>query len=75
MWPERLYQQFSDPVEENRFDDALVLNYNIGFLDVCHRPYKELSEAGIASHERIYQVAMGEVEPFDDVPEYLPKLY
>jgi len=55
-----------------RFDGE---NYNIGFLDVCNRPYKELSEAGIASHERIYQVAMGEVEPYDDVPEYLPKLY
>ena len=50
-------------------------NYNIGFLDVCNKPYKELSEAGIASHERIYEVAAGEVEPYDDVPEYLPKLY
>jgi hypothetical protein len=55
-----------------RFDGE---NYNIGFLDVCHRPYKELSEAGIASHERIYDVASGTVEPFDDVPEYLPKLF
>jgi hypothetical protein len=55
-----------------RFDGE---NYNIGFLDVCNRPYKELSEAGIASHERIYEVAAGEVEPYDDVPEYLPKLY
>ena len=50
-------------------------NYNIGFLDVCNRPYKELSEAGIASHERIYQVAMGDVDPYDDVPQYLPKVF
>lgn len=32
QWPRRLYEQFSDPVEANRFDDALVENYNIGFL-------------------------------------------
>jgi hypothetical protein len=50
-------------------------NYNIGFLDVCNRPYQELGEAGIASHERIYDVAAGKVKPYNDVPEYLPKLY
>ena len=31
-WPQRLYQQFTDPIPENRFDEPLVLNYNIGFL-------------------------------------------
>ncbi|MCP5113256.1 MAG: hypothetical protein GY953_20690, partial [bacterium] len=55
-----------------RFDGE---NYQIGFLDVCNRPYKEMSQAAIASHERIYQVAAGRAEPYDDVPEYLPKLY
>jgi len=55
-----------------RFDGE---NYNIGFLDVCNRPYKELAQAAIASHERIYAVAAGGVEPFDDAPEYLPNLY
>jgi hypothetical protein len=53
-----------------RFDGE---NYNIGFLDVCNRPYEELCEAGIAAHERIYEVAAGEVEPFSDAPEYLPR--
>ncbi len=50
-------------------------NYNIGFLDVCHRPYREMAEAAIASHEQVYEVAAGTVAPFDDVPEYLPKLF
>ncbi len=31
-WPERLYDQFTDPVPEARFDDPLASNYNIGFL-------------------------------------------
>ena len=31
-WPQRLYEQFSDPNPEVRFDEPLVLNYNIGFL-------------------------------------------
>jgi hypothetical protein len=53
-----------------RFDGE---NYNIGFLDICNQPYKELCEAGITTHERIYEVAAGELEPFDDAPEYLPR--
>ncbi len=55
-----------------RFDGE---NYNIGFLDVCNRPYEEMAAAAIASHEQIYEVAAGRVKPFADVPEYLPKLY
>jgi hypothetical protein len=55
-----------------RFDGE---NYNIGFLDVCHRPYPELSAAAIASHERMYAVADGKTPPFADAPVYLPKLF
>lgn len=54
-----------------RFDGE---NYNIGFLDVCHRPYEELGAAAIASHEQLYDIASGKVKPFADVPEYLPVL-
>jgi len=50
-------------------------NYQIGFLDVCNRPYKPLAEAARASHERMYQVAVGEAEPYDDEPRYLPLLF
>jgi len=55
-----------------RFDGE---NYNIGFLDVCNRPYEPLAEAARRSNERIYAVARGEVEPYDCEPEYLPRLF
>lgn len=55
-----------------RFDGEC---YNIGFLDVCNRPYPELCAAARASHERVYAVATGELPPFDDAPEYLPLLF
>ncbi len=32
QWPKRLYDFFTDPNPAGRFDQALVLNYNIGFL-------------------------------------------
>jgi hypothetical protein len=55
-----------------RFDGEA---YNIGFLDVCNKPYSDLSQAAIQSHERIYDLANGKEKPFDEVIEYLPKLY
>jgi hypothetical protein len=55
-----------------RFDGEC---YNIGFLDVCHRPYEPLCTAARASHERMYDVAIGRIQPFDDAPEYLPRLF
>jgi hypothetical protein len=47
-------------------------NYNIGFLDICNRPYDEIGSAAIASHERLYRVAAGDAAPFSDRPQYLP---
>jgi hypothetical protein len=55
-----------------RFDGEC---YNIGFLDVCNRPYEPLAAAARASHERLYQVAAGEITPVQDAPEYLPMLF
>lgn len=55
-----------------RFDGE---NYNIGFLDVCNRPYEQLAAAARASHERIYDVANATVKPYHDVPAYLPRLF
>ncbi len=31
-WPERLYDMWTSPVEADRFDSPVVLDYNIGFL-------------------------------------------
>lgn len=55
-----------------RFDGE---NYNIGFIDVCNRPYTPLADAARASHKRLYQVAAGQVAPYDAEPEYLPLLF
>jgi hypothetical protein len=55
-----------------RFDGE---NYNIGFLDVCNRPYEPLAAAARASHERLYSVTLGQADPFNDAPEYLPRLF
>ena len=49
--------------------------YNIGFLDVCNRPYSELSQGAIQSHERMYDLTTGKEKPFDEAIDYLPKLY
>jgi hypothetical protein len=55
-----------------RFDGE---NYNIGFMDVCNRPYDPLATAARASHERLYRVATGAIAAYNDAPEYLPKLF
>ncbi len=55
-----------------RFDGE---NYNIGFLDVCNKPYEPLAEAARTSHERMYRVASGLEPPYDEPVEYLPKLF
>ena len=55
-----------------RFDGE---NYNIGFLDVCNRPYEPLCQAARITHERLYAVAAGETQPFEDEPHYLPLLF
>jgi len=64
--------QMYDESMLGRFDGE---NYNFGFYDVCHRRYEPLGAAARQSHERLYQVAAGEVEPFSDAPEYLPGVY
>lgn len=55
-----------------RFDGEA---WNIGFLDICHRPYDELCRGGILTHERIYELADGRIPPFADAPNYRPQLY
>ncbi len=55
-----------------RFDGE---NWNIGFFDVCHRPYQPLCDAARVAHERMYEIAAGLPAPTTDAPEYLPKLF
>lgn len=55
-----------------RFDGE---NYNIGFVDVCHRPYDPLIAAALETHKRLYALAAGELDPIRERPEYLPMLF
>jgi len=66
------YFTFYDQSALGRFDGE---NYNIGFVDVCSRPYGPLIAAARAGHERMYRVAAGELAPYHDEPEYLPLLF
>jgi len=50
-------------------------NWNIGFYDTCQKPYEPLAGAARETHERLYRVAAGELEPFADAPQFLPKLF
>jgi hypothetical protein len=50
-------------------------NWNIGFVDVCHRVYEPLADAARETHRRLYEVADGRLDPFEDEPDYPPKLF
>jgi hypothetical protein len=43
-------------------------NYQIGFVDVCNKPYEELIQAAKECHWGIYEVADGRKEVFRTVP-------
>ncbi len=66
------YFQWLDQPIFGRFDGE---NYNIGLIDICNRPYEELTEAARLTHERIYEVATGAVAPFDEVIERIPSIH
>lgn len=50
-------------------------NYNIGFIDICGKPYPEMTNAAIRSNERMYEIARGRIAPFDEVVEKMPQIY
>ena len=66
------YFQWMDQPVFGRFDGE---NYNIGFLDICMQPYRELTSQAAASHEVMYRVATGEVKPFDKVIRKSPQIF
>jgi hypothetical protein len=66
------YFQWLDQPVFGRFDGE---NYNIGFMDICNRPYKELVEAAKQTHLRMYEVAAGKEKPFDEVIEKIPSIH
>jgi hypothetical protein len=51
-----------------RFDGE---NMNVGFFDVCHRPYEPLAAAARETHDRLYALANREADPYSEAPAYL----
>jgi hypothetical protein len=49
-------------------------NFNIGVVDVCNTPYRELVDAMRLTHERIYLVASGQVPPVAERAEQVPRV-
>jgi hypothetical protein len=66
------YFQWLDQPVTGRFDGE---DYNIGFLDICSRPYDKLVKAAKETHERMYKVADGKEKPFDKVIKKVPQIY
>ncbi len=54
-----------------RFDGE---NFQIGFVDVCHRPYQELVQAASRTHEVVYDVMQGRRPPFARQAQEIPKV-
>lgn len=66
------YFQWMDQPVFGRSDGE---NYNIGFLDICLHPYKELADQAKLSHERMYKVASGEEKAFAKVIRKTPQIF
>ena len=66
------YFTWTDQPVFGRFDGE---NYNIGFVDICNRPYPELTNAASQTNRRIYQVATGQTTPFDNKIEKIPPVH
>ena len=66
------YFQWLDQPVFGRFDGE---NYNIGFMDICNQPYKELVDAAKLTHLKMYDVACGNEEAFDEIIEKVPSVH
>ncbi len=64
------YFQLNDQPVLGRFDGE---NYQIGVVDVCQQPYRPFIEAMKQTHERMYDVRVGKVDPFRVCPREIPK--
>ena len=60
--------QLVDDLPTGRPSDEERMNY--GFINVIDLPYPDLVEAARVTHQRIYDLMLGKLEPFNEVPEY-----
>ena len=65
------YFQLNDQHALGRFDGEC---WNIGFVDVCLKPYEELGDAARVTHERIHAVMDGSTRPHSEAVKEAPKV-
>lgn len=65
------YFTLNDQAALGRFDGE---NYQIGFVDGCHRPYPEICAAATASHERLYRIVDGSLPPTVERAREVPRI-
>jgi len=65
------YFVLNDQEVLGRFDGE---DFQIGFVDVCQRPYRELVEAATQTHEGIYDVIAGTRKPFSAEAKEIPRV-
>ncbi|MBQ6528392.1 MAG: beta-galactosidase, partial [Clostridia bacterium] len=63
--------QYNDQFALGRFDGE---NYQIGMVDVCMRPEKELLDAALETSRLLYRIKNGEMAPVDRHPEAIPMI-
>lgn len=65
------YFILNDQALLGRFDGE---NFQIGAVDVCHRPYQPFIDRVAATHGRIYGIADGRLEPTREEAEEIPRI-
>ena len=63
--------QYNDQFCLGRYDGE---NYQIGMVDICMQPYKELMDAVYETSKVLYRVKNGEEEPYSRFPESIPMI-
>ena len=64
------YFQWNDQPVLGRFDGE---NYQIGAVDGCHQPYQDFVTGLKETHRNMYEVAKGDVPPYDIEPEQIQR--
>ena len=65
------YFQWQDQPALGRFDGEC---WNIGLVDICQQPYPELVAAATATHQRLYDIMTGQLEPVSAAAVEVPKI-
>ena len=54
-----------------RFDGE---NYQIGFVDVCNRVYRELADSATRAHRAVYELMLGRARPYVGKAREIPRV-